>query len=196
MKIKLLLLFIFSGLLMSSCSSEMSFDTASEGTKEIHDVIRTTSQNLVKKYPIHPIGFGMAAMNEVEKLSLSFEVRQKMPKDELRLMLIDCVNEMITIVNQNEEIQPYLSQEGFGYKSVEIVFFVTNGKKELFDPDISVAGYYSGYIGFKTKIPEQEYGYHQEDEETYEEAIAILESQGHQEVLLEPALCKPGSMYK
>ena len=117
-------------------------------------------------------------MREVKKLSLYFRVERKLSKDEIRFLLLDCVHKMVKNVHACEAIQPYLLEEGFSEKNVEITLFFTDGRKELYYPDIMCGGYYSGELKFKTKVPEDKYGYHTKEKETYEEALALLEAQG------------------
>ncbi len=154
----------------------------------IDKVTAKTAKELHKQYKIRAVAFGAAAMEEVECLDLHFQVDRKLSKDEIRLLLVNCVNEMVKNVHQCEGIQPYLLPEGFSEKNVEIVLFFKDGKNEIYYPDVRVAASYTGQLEFRTKIPEQEYGYHTDERESFQEAVAILESQGKRFEIVEKSI--------
>lgn len=185
MKIKwMFLVFLMSSLLMSCQLGEVK-RPVDEETKYIHQVLGKTSRAIAKRYNVHCCAFGMAAMNEVEKLMLDFTVDRKLSKDEIREMLIGSVHEMVKNVRECEGIQPYLLKDGFSEKNVEIIFFLHDGKKTIHTPDIATAACYRGNIEYNKRAIGKTIGFISEETETYQEAIAILKEQGKEEVLHE-----------
>lgn len=185
-------LFIILILLLSfvSCSSsskdnspypseagEEVHDIAGE---EVHDILGKASKAIKKKYGLRPFGTGAAMPGGVVKvLILAFETRDQLSREELRGLLVNSAQELITQAQINGKIEQFLEKPPFEMKNVEIVIFNRdkNGR-DLCDPEISTARINGDNLIYKTNDPEDEFRYKNRYEETYEEALAILQSQG------------------
>ena len=175
-KIITLLLLVFVAI-SSGCSLNTKKEPLDKESFYIRKVLANTANNLEHSHDIHAAAFGMAAMEEVESLKLHFQVNRKLSKDEIRPILLDCVAEMVKNVHECEGIQPYLLPEGFSEKNVEIGLYFSEKRKEVAHPNIAVAAIYNGEIEYRTVLEGEPYKYHSDERESYEEAVAIVESQ-------------------
>jgi hypothetical protein len=100
-----------------------------------------------------------------------------MSKDEGRKMVVDCVNEFLREINSDPKMQPFLITNPFTALNVEIHIYVyTSDKKDLFYPNIRVFTAARGKIRYATKTPEIKFGYYTDEEESFEEAVQIVEA--------------------
>lgn len=170
-----LLLMIFA----IGCSSPHAYkEPFDEGTYYIGQVLQKTNKTCTERHRMQSGGFGNAAMDKIKWLTLVFNVDRRLSKDEIRAILIDCVHEMVKNVHECEGIQKYLLPEGFNEKNVRIIISFTDQGKKIFHPEISVGSFYNGQLRFSTDSKENKYQYASKEKETYQEAIAILQSQG------------------
>ncbi len=150
----------------------------SEGHQLVLDLFENTSQKLGEKYDIHYIGNTIDG--QYGYLEIDFTVYRKLSKEEARHMLIECLEEFLSDINNNTKLKPHLKNHPFTTKNVGIVFYIsdTNGDK-LFHPEICVARYSSKDLEFITNDPDQKYKY----KEHYEETLDIVKKANSSEKL-------------
>lgn len=150
----------------------------SEESKLVHKTLERTAKAVKKKYGLHPFGEGVSMPGGIIKfLTLCFESRDQLSRDELRELLIKSAQEMIAQAKANE-LEQFLESPPFEMKNVEIVIYNhdRNGRR-LYDPEISTAEVFGDVLIYRT-TDSQENLFKKEYEETYEEALAILQSKG------------------
>ena len=157
-----------------SCSKSNPPQKKSEKVALADKVSRECAKTLSKKYGMAQCGEGGKMMYEIESLFLAFQIYRPLSKEKAREILIDCAHEVISSVNNNQEIQKYLLPGGFNEKSVQIQIYIKPDHKTPYFPDLSVCAYNFGKLGYHTNDPEDEYRYKTSERETYEEAIALL----------------------
>lgn len=114
-------------------------------------------------------------MGSVYMIGLTFQIHHPMDRNEARMRIVDCVEELIKAVNENIEIRPFLKDYPFTTKNVHVAIFTNypNGK-EVFDPYIRVVSIYkSDDIYFSTKEPNK-IPYKNRYRESYKEALALV----------------------
>jgi hypothetical protein len=132
---------------------------------------------LSKKHQMDQIGVGGGMMGSVYMIGLSFQIFHPMDRNEARMRIVDCVEELLAAVNSNEEIRPFLKDYPFTSKNVQVSIYSSypDGREAL-DPYISVVSVYiSDNIHFSTVEADQstyKHRYH----EPYSEALAIVRS--------------------
>lgn len=140
-----------------------------------------SSANLIKsKYDLIPSGSGVAMPGgPIKELFLAFDTHYILTKHEIRRLLIEINNEVMKEVNNNHQIQAYLLKRLFTIKDIHIVIYNhdQNGKR-VYDPEISVGQILQGNISYKTVSKENKLKYKNEYEETYEEAMKLM-NDGH-----------------
>jgi len=111
------------------------------------------------------------------RLDLCFVVHRKLSKDEARELLFVCAEEFMNDVNANEELRPYLLEFPFTLKNVGISFyFQEEDGAEFHHPDLSYAAWRSGKMEFATKDPKKNGSFQVFDQETHEEALALIKA--------------------
>lgn len=149
-----------------------------EGAHYIGQVLKRTNKACTKRHKMSAGGFGNEAMYKIKGLTLLFNMDRQLSKDEIREVLVDCAHEMIKNVHECEGIQKYLLPEGFSEKNVRVIIALRDKRKTIVHPNICVASFNKGKIDYSTQSIDDEFNYKETTEETYQEAIAILQSQG------------------
>jgi len=134
---------------------------------------------LESRYQLRYIAYSEAGdKNGYKKIGLDFNRFGKMSKDEGRKIIIDCVNVLLNEINSDPKLQPFLIDKPFTINNVRIVIIVfTSEGKDIFYPDIRVFSAFGGKINYSTKSPDHKYNYYTREEETFEEAMRIIEAQ-------------------
>ena len=143
----------------------------------VNKILDETSLYVEKKYKIQTVGKGVSMPGgTVKKLSLSFNSYENLSKDQLRKITLDFIEKLLNNINSNSDIQPFLVKRPFTIENVS--FFIANYDSkgyQLNDPEIGYSYYSNGKLVYKTYDPEKEFGYKNEFEETYEEALQLVQ---------------------
>lgn len=111
----------------------------------------------------------------VNLLGLVFQIPGPLSKNQLREILIDCVEELLNAINTNEKLRPYLKNYPFTAKEVEIKLFIIDQKGEdIYDPEIDVAAAHNGILRFTTTDKNNTFVYKSQIKEDYETALKIV----------------------
>ena len=149
--------------------------------EKISDKITSkTAKKLSKKYQLDPIGSGGSMMHDVEMLALSFNCYRSLSINESRELVINCVNEYIKSINENENIRPYLHDYPFSAQNIQIkIFFFGDENFQKIPPGkINVVSTGKKRVRYYTDSDEDEYKLETLHQETYEEAVSIMREQG------------------
>jgi hypothetical protein len=164
---------IFIGsLLLAEPNNYISFQE-----KLVNSILLESSNKIKNKFNLKSCGNGASMPGGVVKgLSLIFQLKGSFTKEILRSMLLDAAKDMLSIVNANKEIQPFLKTSPFIIDNIQIVIYIKNKDgKSLNDPAISVAQISHGVLNYRTNDPNDIYKYKQDLYETYLEALQALE---------------------
>ncbi len=151
----------------------------SQEERLVNSVLESTAKVIKKKYNIKPSGEG-AAMPEgiIGELTLTFDTNDKLSKEQLRKLLIECAKELVAQVKMNNSIEPFLAKTPFSIENVQIIIY--NHDKEgrgLRDPEISTAEISHGVLTYRTLDPNDRFRFKNQFEETYNEAVNVLQNQ-------------------
>ena len=137
------------------------------------------SDDLESRFQLRYVGYSEAGdKNGFTKIGLHFNRFGKLNKDEGRKIIIGCVKTLLNEINSDPKLQPFLINKPFTINNITIVMIVfTSERKDVFFPDIEVFAASRGKISYSTSSPDQKYGYYTEEEETFEEAVRIVEQQ-------------------
>ena len=166
-------------LLLSIASLTVSFSFFKPKSRDYADIAREIRANvgkkLSKKHQMDLIGVGGGMMGSVYMIGLHFQVHHPLDQNEARERLVDCVDELLTAVNSNEEIRPFLKNYPFTTKNVQVsIISVSPDGRTVFDPFITVVAIHeSDYITFRTKEP-QRLSYKNSYKELYSDALTML----------------------
>ena len=150
-----------------------------------NQITEAVKAKLTKRYNMRVIGVTGGMADCVNALGLSFQIRGPLTRENLRTILVDCVEEFLTPINANENLRPFLKIHPFPPNRIMITLYVIdNTGKEVYDPEIAVASASSGKIWYNTLDKNAKFGYKQEIEESYETALKIVKVRGVRRNLL------------
>lgn len=168
-----------------SCTND-PYKGLSTSTKHSYGFISKFASEMNDKYGLSPFGSGGKGGDPGKYLGMyvAFQSNKPILKDEARRLILSISEEFLKKINENEEIRPQLQNFPFTIKNIEVAIFFTNPDgTDAKDPYIGVVGNTEGKIRYKTNDPDKEYGYKTWEEETYEEAVAIVEGQKNKETV-------------
>ena len=149
-------------------------DDRSDKVKIVHKITGETAKEIYKKLDLRCVGTGGQMMYEIKSLFMAFKSSVPFEIDQARNLLVQCVQIYLKNINASKKIQPYLSNYPFENKNIRISIHCPvdgNGLEHLFYVTIR-----NGTISYQKdrgrEIPSETI-----HEETYEEALKILESQ-------------------
>src|SRR5690349_1050648 len=101
----------------------MSFSLFKSKPRDYVDMGREIRANvgkkLAKKHQMELISVGGGMNGSVYMIGLGFEIHHPMDRAEARERIVDCVEELLRTVNENEEIRPFLKNYPFTTKNVQ-----------------------------------------------------------------------------
>jgi hypothetical protein len=140
-----------------------------------HQIRTDVAAKLTKRYNMRVIGVTGGMADCVNVIGLSFQIRGPLSKEKLREILVDCVEEFLTPINESEKIRPFLKNYPFTEKEIIIkIFIVDETGIRVYDPDIAVATAINGKVRYDTEDINDEFGYKQQIREDYQIALEIV----------------------
>lgn len=111
-----------------------------------------------------------------ERPSLEFQIVGPLTKNELRVILIEWVDEFLALINTNEKLRPFLKKFPFTANEIDVGIHVIDENKEhsVFDPYIFRAIARSGKLYFNTLDKKNMYEIKTTEVEDFETAQKIL----------------------
>ena len=149
----------------------------SQAEQLVNSTLAKAAEVIKKKYKIKPCGQGAAMPGgPIQKLALCFDTKDQFAKEELRKLLMQSAQELLSQINENSDIQPFLKTRPFTIENVEIIIYNhdKNGRG-LRDPDISTARISQGQLIYRTIDPDDSFKLKNQFEESYEDALKALE---------------------
>ena len=179
------ILFIFIGLVVLSFSMNRNVNLnqgLSEESQVLYGFIDREAKKLGAKYGMEHCGTGGGGRDGIWLMSLSFQrFGSHLNEEDARKLIINCSNDFIESINNDETIRPFLKIYPFSAKNIDLTIYnyQENGRW-IYYPDIFIENNAEGKIAFYTKDESEKYGYKTEKYETYEEAVAILKKEKEQ----------------
>jgi len=172
-------IFIIIAINMNSCADNRNAYTGlGEEDKLLYRFINSEGKRLGKKYNMIQCCNGLAGMDKVERIAISFN-RYGIPltEEEARILIIDCVEDFLKAINKDEKLKVFLRDYPFTAKNIDMAIynFDKDNKGDLY-PSIAVVSNYEGKIGYFTNI-KSKLSYHTKKYESFEEAVAILKKE-------------------
>ncbi len=143
----------------------------------VDDLITRSSKRLEKKHNMRLVGITEGMMGSVKLIGFSFQIFRQMKKNEARTMVVDCVQDLLADINQEEKIRPYLEVFPFDTNHVEIFLFIDPIDEVDCHPNLSVVTASHRKIYYNTNDSEKKYKFKCEEEETFEDAVKILKGE-------------------
>jgi hypothetical protein len=175
---KFLVFFIVAfQIFFSGCSRQLSEENISPPSKISGEIRAKAADKLIKKYDLMLVGTSAAMPGGViNNLGLVFHIHKVLTREQAREILVGCVEELISEVNMNKEIRPYLKNYPFTPKNITITLVIYNSNgTDVFDPDIGAASASHGKIWYATVASKRSYSYKSEYKESFDEAVKLVQ---------------------
>lgn len=143
--------------------------------KYANKITNAFRHSVKEKYHLVPTSYGGSFMGNISVISQMYSVYdKKYDVDEARALLVNCTQEYLNQINQDEKIKPYLSHVPFSENGLEFSIYFHKARFEYVDSEF-VAGailingelHYSSYDHEKKKFVDVH-------RESYEEAVRIV----------------------
>ena len=92
----------------------------------VDQITADVAAKLANRYNMRVIGIGGGLAGGVNRLGLSFQIRGPLSKEQLRAIIVDCVEEFLLPINTNERLRPSLKIYPFTADQIEIEIFVVD----------------------------------------------------------------------
>jgi len=150
------------------------------------DLLIKSSKRLAKKHGLRFCGISGGMMNCIKLMGVTYQLNRAMEKNEARTVVVNCVQEILADINQDESLRKDLQVYPFDAKHVKIVIFLsTYDYGDLYYPDLSVIAARHGELTYFTHDSEHEFKYKTREVESFEDAVKIVESQNPPQKLAE-----------
>lgn len=153
-------------------------DTPSPSTKMGRTLMKQVARKLEERYGMEQMLIDEAGDEDTYTLmGMGFSLKRVVGKDEGRRILVDCVETFLSEVNSNDQFQQYMSVHPFTSKNIDISLYISHPDgTDVFHPNVGVFASGSGTLYYYYETPENEYGYHSIEKESYEDAAKIVAS--------------------
>ena len=138
------------------------------------NIINKTANELKKEKRLHLIGHGGSMMYDVKKLGISFVSIDEITIEEGRKLIQYCAQKLLSNINSNKQIRPYLNTVPFEVKDIDVAISFRERDTEK-NYSIDFISMHYGKIIYD--ISDKEEVLKTIHEETYEEALKIVESE-------------------
>ena len=150
---KILIIFIAFLIPFTSCSSGRKTIKEPIYGKYVDEIVNSYLSYIKKQYGLECFGMGGGFRYNVNKISLYLQTNpQKIDIEKARVLLVNCIEDLLKRINQDEKIRPYLEHYPFTAKgiSISIIFcdyFSKQLPKDLLAKIFSIEGniYYYNY---------------------------------------------------
>jgi hypothetical protein len=132
--------------------------------------------DMATTYKLYYYGGGGGFINTVNEIDLSFNTIQNLNIAEARILIIKCTEELLSRINADKDIKPYLSHYPFTEKGIALsISCDQEDRKRVSSKFVAMVFtangniYYSSYNHNKRK-------FHDLHEESYQEALKIVKN--------------------
>jgi hypothetical protein len=178
MYIPIILIFVAVFNISFSMEPKMNHEV-SDADKPLYEFINRQGKILEVKYHIKQIGDGIGGMDKVWLLGLDFQrYGAPLTEKQARRLIIQCVDDFLMAVNNEEQLRTFLQEYPFTAKNVELAIHnFDQNRYPVTDPFIVTVSMSRGEVGYYTIEKPDSLPYKTKKYETYDEAVAILKNE-------------------
>lgn len=142
-------------------------------TDVFRKILKNTCDYASSKYELQCSGVSESVDKEKRyiELGLNFHIKGPIPKDEGRALILDMLDKFLEEINTTQDFKQYMTKYPFDPKNVCLSVYVKDASgRSIYYPEILLYSVWYGTLGFKTSIPEDDYGFYSRESESIEEA--------------------------
>jgi hypothetical protein len=165
-------LLVVSCILCPSCYRQKHRYHLSPHETAFNATISTCAAKLSKKYTLNcSCVSGSMPGGPIRSFGLDFQIQGPLSHNELRSLLIHMASDLLTLINTDENVRPFLKKYPFTVQDISIGLFVIDNKaRSIVTPHISFASLDEGKIHYITLSADPIPKIVAEFQETYQEA--------------------------
>ncbi len=178
-KVSLILMAVIMFIILSSFLNFIFGDSRSPGTKMAHKITGDIGRRLKANYGLRFMGISEEGPDgKYKKIGLGFSYDKILSKDRGRILLLKCAHDALQIYNSHPEFEQYMKDVPFTNNNIIIKIYIRRPKgPDVNHPDIGLFSFNNSILRYKTYDPQNGSEYFSIEEESFEEAMRILESQ-------------------
>ena len=93
--------------------------------KAVNALMKRASTRLAKRHNMNLVGIKEGMMDCIRKMGFRFQIFRKLEKNEARAILVDCIEDFLKDINQDESIRQYLEVYPFDIHHVDVIIFIS-----------------------------------------------------------------------
>jgi hypothetical protein len=149
----------------------------SEKVRFASEIRSKVAKKLRDEMDLIPFGFGGRMMYQIKRLNLAFQYRHPIDIEGGRELLMQAANVFLEEVNTNEKIRPYLDIYPFEPKNIKIIVSLQDSDgRNVSDGELALITFRDGVLQYK--FNDLNSSFYRVVEETYEEALEIIQNSG------------------
>lgn len=150
--------------------------------KVVNNAIGYNIKFICEKYKFIPFGTTIAMPEgDIQYIELKFQIYGPLKKTILRKILIEVASDFLNNIYKNTELHTFLNKGKLDIQQIGIEFFLIDRYgKGLDHPNIAIASISKGKLEYLTLANDEENfrDFVSKEQESFEEAIQILQSEG------------------
>lgn len=149
------------------------------GGKLSYKVMREFSEEMKIDKGLSICEIGGGEYNGTWLFTVGFD-RRALPinQEEARQLIVECTEKLISKVNQNKELIPYLRDFPISENNIDLVIYCNQQDGNSYkDPHIGACGCHEGRLAYKINDLNKPHKYKSVVRESYKEALTILNKQ-------------------
>ncbi|MEI8125991.1 MAG: hypothetical protein WCG42_09565 [Parachlamydiaceae bacterium] len=132
-------------------------------------------ETFAKRYNAEVLAGDFGMLTWATKPTLEFEIVGPFTKKELRVILIESIEQLLVLINSNEKLRPFLKKYPYSPNEITIgISIVDKNKNTIYYPDIFSASFDRDKLYFHTLDKKNEYEYKTTEIEEYQTALKIV----------------------
>ena len=158
--------------------------SAKENTEENYElyankIVSSFARDMKKELGLVCIGEGGCMPHDVQKMSVDFIAYQRATVEQARELIVQATEKFIKAINANEEIRPFLRSYPIvePFRAEVTIAFNQKNNRRYTDGSVSYAYQVKNKIFYRKEDPSSPRGLSPLFEETYEDALKIVQSQ-------------------
>lgn len=117
--------------------------------KQVHKILSQYTKQQEKQRSLEMVGTGSSMPNKVKGFHVRFLSHEKLDRPAARRLLLDCSEDLLAMINQDEAIRPYLDTYPFTLKGIDLVIGFINEDDEFRTPPyVAIVCTADEYLGF------------------------------------------------
>ena len=144
-------------------------------TEVVNQFSSQVQETFAKRYNAEVLAGDFGMLTWATKPTLEFEIVGPFTKKELRVILIESIEQLLVLINSNEKLRPFLKKHPYSPNEITIeISIVDKNKKTIYYPDIFSASFDRDKLYFHTLDKKNEYEYKTTEIEEYQTALKIV----------------------